>query len=358
MIAAFHCRLALACVTLLLSACGGDGSSPPDKSAPQVLSTSVGLHPAVQAGAPTAVYLQATANDNVKVTSVKFLVDGNDVNGDTQQNNDGTWLHEMDTDHIPAGTHTVTAVAYDAAGNSGEGTTTLVIPAPALATPDTTPPVVTAAIDGSFGMAKLTAIATDDVQVAWVLFIVDGQSTGFWGRESYMGSDPHNQYFSIIDTTGLSNGAHQFFVRVTDTSGNATDSAPVTFAVDGSAGLTEAEPNGTLATANPVAAGQTLITGTLTGASGKPDVDLYKLSLPANKTLRVDMLSTQFQDMQLELLDANGKVLAGDELMTASEVNTVGYANGGAAQDVYISVTSLTVGFDGSDRYRLALSLQ
>lgn len=358
MIAASHCRLALACVTLLLSACGGDGNSPPDTSAPSVLSTSVGLHPAVQAGAPAAVYLQATANDNVKVTSVKFLIDGNDVNGDTQQNNDGTWLHEMDTDHIPAGTHTVTAIAYDAAGNSGEGTTTLVIPAPALATPDTTPPVVAAAIDGSFGLAKLTAIATDDVQVAWVQFVVDGQSTGALGRESYMGSDPRNQYFTIIDTTGLSAGPHQFFVRATDTSGNHTDSAPVTFTVDDTVGQAEAEPNGTPATANLVAAGQTLVTGTLTGADGRPDVDLYKLSLPANKTLRVDMLSFQEQDMQVEILDANGKVLAGDEWMSASEVNTVSYANGGAAQDVHISVTSLTAGFDGSDRYRLTLSLQ
>ena len=355
---AHRCRLALACVTLLLSACGGDSNSPPDTSSPYVLFTTVGIQSAAVGDEPAAVYLQATANDNVKVTSVKFLIDGNDVNGDTQQNYDGTWMHAMNAYQIPAGTHTVTAVAFDAAGNSGEGTTTLVMPAPALATPDTTPPVVTAAVDGSFGLAKLTAIATDDVQVASVLFFVDGQSTGAWGRESYMGSDPRNQYFSIIDTTGLSQGAHQVFVRAFDTSGNHTDSTPVTFAVDGAAGLTEAEPNGTPATANLVAAGQTLITGTLTGAAGKPDVDLYKLNLPANKTLVVDMLSSQFQDMQVQLLDANGKVLAGNELMTASEVNTVGYANGGAAQDIYISVTSLTVDFDGSDRYRLTLSFQ
>jgi Bacterial Ig domain len=358
MIAASHCRLALACVTLLLSACGGDSNSPPDTSAPLVLSTSVGLQSALAGGALVEVNLQASASDNVKVTSVKFLIDGNDVNGDTQQNNDGTWLHEMNAFQVSAGTHTVTAIAYDAAGNSGEGTTTLVMPAPVLAAPDTTPPVVTAAVDGSFGLAKLTAIATDDVQVATVLFFVDGQSTGAWGRPSYMGGDPANQYFAIVDTTSLSNGPHQVFVRATDTSGNHTDSTPVTFTVDSTAGLTETEPNGTPATANLVPAGQTLITGTLTGAAGKPDVDLYKLNLPANKTLVVDMLSTQFQDMQVQLLDANGKVLAGNELMTASEVNTVSVANGGAAQDIFISVTSLTVGFDGSDRYRLTLSLQ
>ncbi len=353
-----RCRLALSCVTLLLSACGGDGSSPPDTSAPLVLSTSVSLQSAPTGGPLVGVDLQASASDNVKVTSVRFLIDGNDVNGDTQQNNDGTWLHEMNAFQVPAGTHTVTAIAYDAAGNSGEGTTTLVMPAPALATPDTTPPVVTAAVDGSFGLAKLTAIATDDVQVATVLFFVDGQATGAWGRESYMGSDPRNQYFTVIDTTRLSNGPHQVVVRATDTSGNHADSTPVTFTVDSTAGLAETEPNGTMATANFVAAGQTLITGTLTGAAGKPDVDLYKLSLPANKTLRVDMLSFQEQDMQVQLLDASGKVLAGDELMTASEVNTVSYANGSTAQDVYVSVTSLSVGFDGSDRYRLALGFQ
>ncbi len=357
MTVAMRCRLALACAPLLLSACGGDGSSP-DTTPPQVMSTTATVQPPPAGGGPAEVYLEVRANDNVKVTSVKFLIDGNDVNGDTQQNNDGTWLHEMDTAHIPAGTHTVTSVAYDAAGNSSEGTATLTVAPPALATPDTTPPVVTAAVDGSFGLAKLTAIATDDVQVAWVQFLVDGKSTGFLGRESYMGSDPRNQYFTIIDTTALSAGAHQVVVRATDTSGNSTDSAPVTVTVDSTAGLTETEPNDTLATANSVAAGTTLITGTLTGANGKPDVDLYKLSLPANQTLRVDMLSFQYQDMQVTLLDANGKLLAGNEWMSASEVNTISYANGGAAQDVTISVTSLTVGFDGLDRYRLTLSYQ
>jgi len=356
---AHRCRLVLAGVPLMLSACGGDSNpAPPDTSAPDVLFTTVGVQAAAASGEPAAVYLQATANDNVKVTSVKFLIDGNFVNGDTQQNYDGTWMHAMNAYQIAAGAHTVTAVAYDAAGNSGEGSTTLVMPPPALAAPDTTPPVVTAAVDGSFGLAKLTAIATDDVQVATVLFFVDGQSTGYWGRQSYMGSDPANQYFTIIDTTSLSNGTHQVFARATDTSGNHADSTPVTFTVDSTAGLTETEPNGTPAAANLVAAGQTLITGTMTGAAGKPDVDLYKLSLPANKTLTIDMLSAQYQDMQVQLLDANGKVLAGNELMTASEVNTVGYANGGAAQDVTISVTSLTVDFDGSDRYRLTLSFQ
>ena len=357
MTVAMSCRLALACVPLLLSACGGDSSSP-DTTPPQVMTTTAAVQPPPAGGFPASVYLEVTANDNVRVTSVRFLIDGNDVNGDTQQNNDGTWLHEMDAAHIPAGTHTVTSIAYDAAGNSGEGTTTLTLAPPALTTPDTTPPVVTAAVDGSFGLAKLTAIATDDVQVAWVQFFVDGKSTGFLGRGSYMGSDPRNQYFMIIDTTALSAGPHQVFARATDTSGNHADSAPITVAVDSTAGVTETEPDDTLATANIVAAGQTLITGTLVGASGKPDVDLYKLSLPANKTLRVDMLSFQYQDMQVTLLDANGKLLAGNELMTASEVNTVGYANGGAAQDVYISVTSLSVGFDGLDRYRLTLSTQ
>ena len=355
MIASRRCKLASACLPLILAACGGDGTpatattTAPDTVSPWVVLTTVGSSNGI-------LYLEATANDNVKVTAVDFRIDGLDV-GTSQHNNDGTWLTELDATRVPAGPHVVTAVALDAAGNSGEGQTSLVVAPPALATPDTTPPVATAAVDGGFGLVKLTAIATDDVKVSTVVFFVDGKPTDAYAGQSYMGTDPANQYFKVIDTADLANGPHRVFARVDDTSGNQTDSAEVVMNVDHAAGLVESEPDDTIVTANVLADGQTLVSGTMSGVPGKPDVDFYKFSLAANSTLTVDMLSETFQGFQVQLVDSNGAPLGVAQTMSASEVNTVSYGNGGARRDVFIKVTSLDADFTGREGYRLALSV-
>ena len=351
MTASRRCKLALACLPLILAACGGDGTpaatAAPDTESPWVLLTTAGNSSGI-------LYLEATANDNVKVAAVSFKIDGIDVGG-AQHDNDGTWLTELDASHVPAGPHVVTAVALDAAGNSGEGQTSLVIAPPALATPDTTPPVVTAAADGGFGLVKLTAIATDDVQVSTVVFFVDGQSTEAYAGRGFMGTDPANQYFRIIDTTGLADGPHRVVARVTDTSGNQNDSAEVVMTVDHAAGLVESEPDDTLAKADVLADGQRLVSGTLAGVPGKPDVDFYRLSLAANEMLSVDMLSEALEAFHVQLVDANGAALGTAQYMSASDVDTVTYANGAARRDVYIKVTSVDADFTGRERYRLTL---
>lgn len=356
MIASRRCRLASACLPLILAACGGDvtktttpapAPATADTTSPWVVLTTVGNSSGI-------LYLEATANDNVQVTAVRFKIDGLDV-GSSQHNNDGTWLTELDASHVPAGAHVVTAVAFDAAGNSGEGQTSLVMAPPSLATPDTTPPVVTAAADGGFGLVKLTAIATDDVKVSTVVFFVDGKPTDTYAGQSFMGTDPANQYFQVIDTTDLANGPHRVVARVTDTSGNQTDSAPVVLTVDHAAGRVESEPNDAIAKADVLADGQTLVSGTMRGVPGKPDVDFYKLSLDGDKMLSVDMLSETLQGFQVQLVAADGTALGTAQYMSASDVNTVTYANGATRRDVYIKVTSLDADFTGREQYRLTL---
>lgn len=364
MIASRRCKLALACLPLILAACGGDvmltkttttapapvpgtGTGTADTTSPWVVLTTVGNSSGI-------LYLEATANDNVQVTAVRFKIDGLDV-GSSQHNNDGTWLTELDASHVPAGPHVVTAVAFDAAGNSGEGQTSLVMAPPSLAAPDATPPVVTAAVDGGFGLVKLTAIATDDVKVSTVVFYVDGKPTDTYAGQSFMGTDPVDQYFQVIDTTDLADGPHRVFARVEDTSGNQTDSAAVVMNVDHAAGLVESEPNDTIATANVLADGQTLVSGAMRGVPGKPDVDFYKFSLDGDKVLSVEMLSETIQGFQVQLVDANGAALGTPQYMSASDVNTVTCANGATRRDVYIQVTSLDADFTGREQYRLTL---
>ena len=82
-----------------------------DTTAPTVAVTA----PAGGATVSGTVTLQATASDNVGVTSVQFTVDGANLgSADTSAPYAASW----DTTAAAAGPHTIRAVASDAAGNS------------------------------------------------------------------------------------------------------------------------------------------------------------------------------------------------------------------------------------------------
>ncbi len=61
----------------------------------------------------SSVFLVANATDNVGVTKVEFLVDGTVVNSDISSPYSFSW----NSTSLPNGSHTITAKAYDAAGN-------------------------------------------------------------------------------------------------------------------------------------------------------------------------------------------------------------------------------------------------
>ncbi len=74
----------------------------------------------------------ATASDNIGVTDVKFYVDTTLIKDDTTAS-DG-WSVQWDTTTIANGTHTLKAVAYDAAGNNKTSTSDVVVNNPVLPT--------------------------------------------------------------------------------------------------------------------------------------------------------------------------------------------------------------------------------
>jgi leucyl aminopeptidase len=71
--------------------------------------------PASGATLTGTVTLSATASDNVGVTNVQFLVDGNVVGSDTTSPYSISW----NSAGVANGAHTISSRAYDAAGNSG-----------------------------------------------------------------------------------------------------------------------------------------------------------------------------------------------------------------------------------------------
>ena len=150
----------------------------------------------------------------------------------------------------------------------------------------------------------------------------------------------------VIPTFGLANGQHIVYVRARDAGGAW---GPVTAAFLNinaqPLAVTELEDNGSLEAAQAVAALPALVRGrfeaaTRTGARG--DADVYRVSLPAGKTLSATLTPGATTRGSLELLDASGVRLAYTAAATglasaASTTNSTGAAVTVYAKAVYVS---------------------
>jgi len=102
-------------------------SGPPDPTPPTVSMTAPATGATVSG---TAVTVSATASDNVGVVGVQFKVDGANLG---TEDTAGPYTKTWDTTTVTNGSHTLTAVARDAAGNrttSAAVTVTVNNPAP------------------------------------------------------------------------------------------------------------------------------------------------------------------------------------------------------------------------------------
>ena len=168
-----------------------------------------------------AVMLRATAADDRGVVGVQFRVDGAPVgNEDTA----APWEVPWDSTSVADGTHAITAVARDAAGNTATSAAVSVI----VDNPDTTGPTVsiTAPSGGATlsGTVTLTASAADADGVAGVRFQVDGVDIGT--------EDTSAPYSRSWNTNSATEGVHVLTAIARDTAGNTTTSAPVSVTVD------------------------------------------------------------------------------------------------------------------------------
>ena len=206
---------------------------------------------------------------------------------------------------------------------------------------DVTPPTVSASETGTSGTITLSATASDNVGVTKVEFWVDSVLKGTVTTLPYQ---------ITMDSRTLPNGSHTLVAKAFDAAANSTASTPVSFTVtNAGATVSEVEPNGTIATAN--------VLGTATTASGfistATDKDYFKVDLPANRKIRVDMAGPSGVDYDLYLVTSSGAGLASSEGTTASESLT--YTNGTSARTVYIKVQSYN-GFSATTPYTLTIS--
>ncbi len=136
-----------------------------DATAPTVAISS----PASGASLSAATTISASASDNVGVTRVEFLVDGKLVATDTSAPYSTSWNAAAAT----LGVHTLTAKAYDQAGNSATSTAVSVTVADATApTLTITKPKNGSTVSRSSSVT-IAATATDNRSVAKVLFYVN-----------------------------------------------------------------------------------------------------------------------------------------------------------------------------------------
>jgi glutamine amidotransferase PdxT len=203
----------------VLSGNSGTTPPPPDTTNPSV-SITAPANGATVSGSSTTV--SANASDNVGVVSVQFMLDGSPLGS---QDTTSPYAFTWNTTTVANGSHALTAVARDAAGNQATASTVTVTVSNATA--DTTPPVVsiTAPASGATvsGTTSITATASDNVGVAGVRFLIDGAPVGT--------EDTTAPYSVSWETTNASNGAHSLTAIARDATGNSTTSSARTVTV-------------------------------------------------------------------------------------------------------------------------------
>lgn len=174
-----------------------------DTQAPSVSIAS----PTGGAGVAGVVPIDLTYSDNVGVTRVEFYVDGKLAISDDASPYAFAW----DSTAIPDGAHTLSARAYDAAGNVGTSASVSV-----NVRNDTIAPVISSfnLADGmriSSSKQVVSASATDNQRVVKMSLTVDGREVAV----SNGGSISYSW-----NTRNLATGAHSVIVRAWDAAGN------------------------------------------------------------------------------------------------------------------------------------------
>ncbi|HEX8435936.1 Ig-like domain-containing protein [Archangium sp.] len=163
-----------------------------------------------------SVQLSATASDNLGVTKVEFYVDGALLGTDTS----APYALDWDSAAVVDGAHTLTAKAYDLAGNVGTS-------AEVRVTVDTLAPTVALSAPGQNarlrGTVQVSATASDNLGVTKVELYVDG---------TWLGTDDASPFAMSWNTGGVTDGAHSLTVRAYDAAGNVGTSTAVAVTVD------------------------------------------------------------------------------------------------------------------------------
>jgi len=191
------------------------GGSSPTPPAPAPLAVAI-TAPAGNATVSGTVAVGASATDGVAISGVQLQVDGANVgSADTASPYNFSW----NTSAVANGSHTLTAVATDASGNTATSAGVKVTVSNTVASTlavSITSPAASATVSGTMAVG---ATATDSVAISSVQLQVDGASVG--------SADTASPYNFSWNTTSVANGSHTLTAVAKDSSGNTATSAGV-----------------------------------------------------------------------------------------------------------------------------------
>ncbi|EAU64167.1 Ig-like domain-containing protein [Stigmatella aurantiaca] len=173
--------------------------------------------PAAGAVVKDSVTLSVTATDNVRVARVEFYKDDTKLGSDTTAPYSYTWSTRSSAN----GPYTLSAKAFDAAGNVGTAVRTVTVENDYVPpTASLTSPVASQSVKGT---VTFTASASDNVGVVRVAFFIDGVQAG---------SDSTAPYSLSYNTRLKANGVRLLQAKAYDAMGNEGESEPVSVTFD------------------------------------------------------------------------------------------------------------------------------
>ncbi|MEI9912560.1 MAG: Ig-like domain-containing protein [Bacteroidota bacterium] len=182
--------------------------------APDVTAPTVSVTAPAAGNVSGTINVTASANDNIGVIGVQFLLDGINVGAEDVT---APYAVSWNTGTATNGTHTLTARARDAAGNITISPGVIV-----TVSNDTQQPTVTltAPAAGTIdGTVNVSADATDNIGVTGVQFLLNGNSIG--------AEDLAAPYSIAWNTTTVTDGNYTLTARARDAAGNTMTSSPV-----------------------------------------------------------------------------------------------------------------------------------
>jgi hypothetical protein len=190
-----------------------------DTTSPTVAVTA----PAAGASVRGSVSVSASATDNVGVVAVRFKIDGINLGEVTRPPYTMTW----DTTSVTDGTHTVTAVARDAAGNVTRSRKVRVSVANTQPIADERPAI---------SRVTVSDVTTSQARISWTTDEASDSQVEY-GRRFYRNRSPLNRTLMTSHSQVLSGLApstwYHFRVRARDGAGNLGVSRDFWFRTDG-----------------------------------------------------------------------------------------------------------------------------
>ena len=213
------------------------------------------------------VAVSANASDNVKVVGVQFKLNGSNLGTEYTSS---PYSLSWNTTTIPNGSHTLTAVARDAAGNkTTSAAKTVTVNNPVVTPPppaDTTAPTVSLTSPSAStvsGSVTISATASDNVGVVGVQFKLDGANLG----TEYTSSP----YSLSWNTTTIANGSHTLTAVARDAAGNKTTSAAKTVTVNNPVVTPPPPADTTAPTVSLTSPSASTVSGTVTVSANASD---------------------------------------------------------------------------------------